>query len=108
LAEEGQVASGQGVTLTCADRGYTGEPPAKAAEAHGIDLQVVKLGHTKRGFVLLPRRWVVERGLSWSARYKRLARDYERLAVSLQQLHYLSFAGLMLATAPGINMLPGT
>ncbi|GAA4356019.1 hypothetical protein GCM10023185_19410 [Hymenobacter saemangeumensis] len=58
--------------------------PAQAAAANSIDLQVVKLGHTKRGFVLLPRRWVVERSLSWSAHYKRLARKYERLAVSLQ------------------------
>jgi transposase len=75
--------------MTYADQGYTGDAPAQAAEQHGIDLQVVKLSQAKRGFVLLPRRWVVERSLSWSARYKRLARDYERLAVSLQQLHYL-------------------
>ncbi|SHL81939.1 transposase, IS4 family [Hymenobacter psychrotolerans DSM 18569] len=107
LAEEVQVASGQSVTLAYADQGYTGEVPAQAAEQHGIDLQVVKLGHTKRGFVLLPRRWVVERSLSWSARYKRLARDYERLAVSLQQLHYLAFVGLMLAKATSLNLLSG-
>ena len=78
------------------------------AEQHGIDLQVVKLGRAKRGFVLLPRRWVVERSLSWSARYKRLARDYERLAVSLQQLHYLAFVGPMLAKASGLNLLSGS
>ena len=108
LAEEVQVASGQSVTLAYADQGYTGEVPARAAEQHGIDLQVVKLGHTKRGFVLLPRRWVVERSLSWSARYKRLARDYERLALSLQQLHYLAFVGLMLAKATSLNLLPSS
>ena len=106
LAEEVQAAAGQSVTLAYADQGYTGGQPAQAAEAHGIDLHVVKLGHTKRGFVLLPRRWVVERSLSWSARYKRLARDYERLAVSLQQLHYLAFVGLMLTKAATLNLLP--
>ncbi len=107
LAEEVQIASGQSVTLAYADQGYTGDNPAQAAEAHGIDLQVVKLGQAKRGFVLLPRRWVVERSLSWSARYKRLARDYERLALSLQQLHYLAFVGLMLTKAATLNLLPG-
>jgi transposase len=100
LAAKVQTASGQSVTLAYADQGYTGEVPAQAAEQHGIDLQVVKLGHTKRGFVLLPRRWVVERSLSWSARY-------ERLALSLQQIHYLTFIGLMLAKANSLNLLPG-
>lgn len=52
LAEEAQVAAEQSVTLAYADQGYTGEVPAHAAEQHGIDLQVVKLGHNKRGFVL--------------------------------------------------------
>jgi len=50
---------------------------------------------------------VVERSLSWSARYKRLARDYERLAVSLQQLHYLAFVGIMLAKATAHNLFTG-
>jgi transposase len=108
LAEEAQTASGQCVTLVYADQGYTGEAPVQAAVQHGIALQVVKLGHTKRGFVLLPCRWAVERSLSWSARYKRLDRDYERLAVSLQQLHYLAFVRLMLAKAAGLNLLPCT
>ena len=108
LAAEVQAASCQSVTLAYADQGYTGEALAQAAEQHGIDLQVVKLGHAKRGFVLLPRRWVVERSLSWSARYKRLARGFERLAVSLQQLHYLAFVGLMLTKAATLNLLPGS
>lgn len=107
LTQEVQVVSGQNVTLAYADQCYTDEAPAQAAQAHGIDLQVVKLGHTKRGFVLLPHRWVVERSLSWSARYKRLARDYERLAFSLQQLHYLAFVGIMLTKAATLNLLAG-
>ena len=51
--------------------------------AHGIELAVVKLPEAKRGFVLLPRRWVVERDFAWAARFRRLARDYERLAATL-------------------------
>ena len=42
-------------------------------------LEVVKHTQAKRGFVLLPRRWVVERSFAWAARFRRLARDYERL-----------------------------
>jgi len=104
LAQEGQASSGQQVTLAYADQGYPGDALAEAAAAQGIHLQVVKLCQAKRGFVWLPRRWVVERSLSWSARYKRLARDYERLALSLPQLHYLAFVGLMLAKATAMNL----
>jgi transposase len=57
---------------------------------------VVKPPEVKRGFVLLPKRWVVERGFAWMARFRRLARDYERLASTLVALHFLAFACLML------------
>ncbi len=67
-----------------------------AAEEHGIRLEVVKLPEAKRGFVLLPRRWVVERSFAWIARFRRLARDYERLPETLAGLHYVAFASLML------------
>ena len=50
----------------------------------------------KQGFVLLPRRWVVERSFGWLARFRRLARDYERLPTTLAGLHFLTFAILML------------
>ena len=59
-------------------------------------LEVVKLPEAKRGFVLLPRRWVVERSFGWAARFRRLARDYERLPETLAGLHYLAFACLRL------------
>jgi transposase len=64
---------------------------------HGVRLEVVKHTEVKRGFVLLPRRWVVERSFAWAARFRRLARDYERLGKTLAGLHYLAFAILMLA-----------
>ena len=76
---------------------YTGAQPAADAAEHGIRLEVVKLPEAKRGFVLLPKRWVVERSNAWMARFRRLARDYERLPQTLAGLHFLAFAILMLA-----------
>ena len=96
LAAALQEATGDHVALAFVDQGYTGEAPAEAAAAHGLELAVVKLPEAKRGFVLLPRRWVVERDFAWAARFRRLARDYERLAATLAGLHFLAFACLML------------
>lgn len=62
LAQAVQEATGHNVQLAYVDAGYTGEAAAEAAEGAGISLEVVKLPDAKRGFVLLPRRWVVERG----------------------------------------------
>ena len=97
LAEAVQEITGENIELAYVDQGYTGENAAQAAEKHGIRLEVVKHTEAKRGFVLLPRRWVVERSFAWAARFRRLARDYERLAKILAGLHYLAFAILMLA-----------
>jgi transposase len=96
LAAAVQEATGQSVELAFVDQGYTGDEPAQAAKAHGIRLEVVKLPEAKRGFVLLPRRWVVERSFAWMTRFRRLARDYERLPETLVGLHLLAFTVLML------------
>jgi transposase len=105
LAEEVQAITGQTVTLAYVDQGYTGQEPAQAAAAQGIELHVVKFPQAKRGFVLLPKRWVVERSFAWAARFRRLARDYERLASTLEGIHYLVFACLMLVKANHFNLL---
>ena len=96
LVQAIQAVTGDKVAVAFVDQGYTGKEPAAAAAAHGIKLEVVKLEEAKRGFVLLPRRWVVERSFAWAARFRRLARDYERLPSSLAGLHWLAFASLML------------
>lgn len=96
LAAAVQEVTGETVTLAYVDQGYTGAVPAQAAQAQGIDLAVVKLADAKRGFVLLPRRWVIERDFAWAARFRRLARDYERLATTLASLHFLVFVCLLL------------
>ena len=99
LAEAVQEVTGEHVEVAFVDQGYTGEAAADAAEEHGIRLEVVKLPEAKRGFVLLPRRWVVERSFAWAARFRRLARDYERLSATLVGLHYVAFVCLMLHRA---------
>lgn len=96
LAHAVQAATGQNVQVAFVDQGYTGEQAAAEAAQHGMRLEVVKHHEAKRGFVLLPRRWVVERSFAWAARFRRLARDYERLATTLAGYHWLVFAILML------------
>ena len=78
MAAQVQAVTGYTVEIAFVDQGYTGDKPAQAAQEQGIQLEVIKLPEAKRGFVLLPRRWVVERSFGWSARFRRLARDYER------------------------------
>ena len=96
LAQAVQEATHGSVELAYVDQGYTGDRPAEAAQQEGIKLEVVKLPYAKRGFVLLPRRWVVERSLAWMARFRRLAKDYERLSTTLAGLHFVVFACILL------------
>lgn len=99
LAREVQETTGERVEIAYVDQGYTGAEAEEAAAKHGIQLEVVRLPEAKRGFVLLPRRWVVERSFAWMRRFRRLARDYERLPETLRGLHFLAFALLMLTRA---------
>jgi transposase len=97
LAKAVRGATGQSVGVAFVDQGYTGAGAAEDAAAHGIRPEVVKLPDVKRGVVLLPRRWVVEGGFAWMARFRRLARDSERLEATLEGFHYVAFALLALA-----------
>jgi transposase len=106
LAQAVQEATGQSVEVAFVDQGYTGDAPAQAAAEHGIHLVVVKLPDAKRGFVLLPRRWVVERGFGWMARFRRLARDYERLSETLKGYHLIAFATLMVHRVVSLVVSP--
>ncbi len=99
LAAVVQAATGQTVEIAYVDQGYTGTLAAATAAEHRIALAVVKLAEAKRGFVLLPRRWVVERSFAWTGRFRRLARDYERLHTTLEGFHYVAFAILALHAA---------
>jgi transposase len=99
LAAKVQEVTGQNVSLAFVDQGYTGEDAARQGSDHGIRLEVVKHTEAKKGFVLLPRRWVVERTFGWLGRFRRLARDYERLTETLAGWHWLAFIGLLLGKA---------
>lgn len=66
------------------------------AAAHGIALAVIKLPVAKRGIVLLARRWVGERSFAWASRFRRFARDCERLPETVAGLHVIAVACLML------------
>lgn len=90
LAEQAQHLTGQKVESTFVDQGYTGDKAAQVAAEHGITLEVIKLPDAKKGFVLLPRRWVVERSFGWVARFRRLARDDERLSQTLASYHFFA------------------
>ncbi|GIW05092.1 MAG: IS5 family transposase [Thermomicrobiales bacterium] len=96
LAAQVQDVTGDAVEVAFVDQGSTGDEVAADAAVHGIRLEVVKLPEAKRGFVLLPRRWVIERSFAWVARFRRLARDYARLPETVAGLHFLAFACLML------------
>ncbi len=99
LAADIQDATGDSVRLAYVDLGYTGEAAADAAAAEGIALHVVKLPEAKRGFVLLPRRWVVERSFAWATRCCRLVKAYECYAATLAGFHVIAFVGYMLKHA---------
>ncbi len=94
-----QDVTDDAVELAWVDQGYTGERAANAAAKHGIALEVVKLPEAKRGFVLLPRRWVVEPSFAWATRFRRLVKDYERYAETLAGLRVVAFACLMMKQA---------
>jgi transposase len=96
VTEAIQQATGDSVEVVYVDQGYTGQAAEDAAASAGIRLDVVKLPDTKRGFVLLPRRWVVERAFAWLTRLRRLAKDYERVEETVKGMHLVAFATLML------------
>jgi transposase len=106
LSQAVQEVTGQNVEVAFVDQGYTGEAAEQAAKEQGIKLSVVKLEQAKRGFVLLPRRWVVERSFAWATRFRRLVKDYERLPETVAGLHFAVFAILMLVKAAAQNLLP--
>jgi transposase len=96
LSKKTQIATENSVEMAFVDQGYTGQRAREAAQKHGIELEVVKVEGVKGGFVLLPRRWVVERTNAWAARFRRLTRDYERLEKVLAGCHFVAFGMLLL------------
>lgn len=81
-----------------ADGAYESEPLAEHAAGHGIDFEVVGRpgGAPERGFVVVARRWVVERTFAWLKRHRRLALDFERLARTVEAFIYVAMTRLLL------------
>jgi transposase len=96
LAASVQEVTGDAVEVAFVDQGYTEDQAAQDGQTQHMRLEVVKLPEAKKGLVLLPRRWVVERSNTWAACFRRLARDYEQLAETLAGLHLVIFAILIL------------
>ena len=108
IAKAVQAETGENLKIAFVDQGYTGEKPAAAAAERGIALEVIKLPEAKRGFVLLPRRWVVERSFAWATRFRRLVKDYERCAQTLADLHLIAFVCIMLKNVLNLGFDPSS
>ena len=91
-----QQVTGDHIDVVIADQGYTGEQPQIDASLNDVELVVVKRPTGATGFVLLPLRWVVERTFAWTARFRRLSRDLERLQSSLLGFHWLAVSVTLL------------
>jgi transposase len=80
-----------------ADGGYQGPRVRAAAARTGTwKIEIVKRSDIAKGFVVLPKRWIVERTFAWIARNRRLARDFERYARTGAAFVRLAMIRLML------------
>jgi putative transposase len=79
-----------------ADQGYSGELGADLLEQYGILLEIVEKLPEQQGFVVLPRRWVVERTFAWLGRYRRLSKDYEQRVEYSETWVYIASISRML------------
>lgn len=95
LCHELQHLTGDHIDVVLADQGYTGEQASTDAALNDIELVVVKRLSGAQGFVLLPKRWIVERTFAWTARFRRLGRDLERLPSTLLGFHWLALSVLL-------------
>jgi transposase len=83
------------VSLAWADGGYAGRLVTWAATVLSLTVRVVKRTEDMTGFVVLPRRWVVERTFAWISKYRRCVRDYETLPAHHEAMVYLAMIMLM-------------
>jgi transposase len=79
-----------------ADGGYAGGLVDWARETLGLSVDIVKKLADQQGFVVLPRRWVVERTIAWLNRNRRLSKDYEHHEMCSESIVYLASIRLLL------------
>lgn len=94
--------------LIWADGGYAGQPMVQwVAQVCGWFFEVIKRSDKAQGFVVLPRRWVVERTFAWLGRFRRLSKDYEVLTTTSEAMIYAAMVRLMLrrlARNPAVSL----
>src|SRR4051812_25815519 len=78
-----------------ADGGYAGKFLELTKQTWDVNFEVIKRSDQKK-FVVLPKRWIVERTLSWISRYRRLAKDFERFGETVRKWIFLAMTRLML------------
>jgi len=79
-----------------ADQNYSGELVEWANGFENFELEIVKRPDGAQGWVLLPKRWIVERTFGWFGRYRRLSKDYEATCESSEDLIYAAMINRML------------
>jgi transposase len=89
------LATFRAISLVWADGGYAGKLVTWAKATLKLTVRIVKRSDAAKGFVVLPRRWVVERTLAWITRCRRTVRDYERLPEHHQAMVYWSMIIIM-------------
>ena len=82
--------------LIWADGGYAGQLIEWVKELGGWTLEIVKRSDKLAGFVVLPKRWIVERTFGWLGRCRRLSKDYEWQTPSSEAMIYIAMISLML------------
>ena len=84
--------------LIWADSAYTGSLVTwlfRLRPYRRVRLAIIKRSDHAKGFVLLPKRWVVERTFGWFGKYRRLSKDYEYLTASSEAMIYVAMIHLM-------------
>jgi transposase len=89
-----------------ADGGYTGSLTEWAAAKLGLDVEIVRRPDEAKGFVLLKRRWIVERTLAWLVNSRRLARDYEYLPAVHEAMVKWAMIRIMVRRVAAANACP--
>ena len=90
------VAEQERLQRLWADQNYSGELVEWANGFENLELEIVKRPDGAQGWVLLPKRWLVERTFGWFGRYRRLAKDYEATCESSEDLIYAAMINNML------------
>lgn len=79
-----------------ADSAYRGDLVTLTRQLFEVDLEIVTRDAQQKGFIVQPRRWVVERSLGWYSRNRRLSKDYEHLCSSSEAMVYIASIQVLL------------